>query len=580
MNNNSSFYWYGLLAALIAMPFAALFYLAESIAELPFLPADFMNWLVPFIPGDLITFGINLMVDIIIGLGLGREDTVAKLFESLMAAGIFIGILGGVGALFGLLIERNRANSTPLPTPVIGLVIGIVVGIPFAIISDYELTGNNPFYTGPDFAIRTAWIVGMISLWGMITQVILQRDVAITTADATTTTLATTAQPVAAGTDAEVPSAEATPTSNPMELPVTRASVKMLNRRQFLVQVGGTTAALTVIGAGLGDLLREAEEVIAFEQENFSFSAFPNANAAIIPAPGTRPEYTPLEDHYRIDINTAGPPSVDGDAWRLSLTGLLANPTQFTLQELQDDFTPMNQYVTMSCISNRIAGSLISTIGWTGVSMQDILEVVRPTEEATHIRITSADGFFEYIDLDLIREDERIMLCYAWDEELLRIKHGFPLRIYIPDRYGMKQPKWITEMEFVDSWGRGYWVERGWSAQAIVQTTSVVDTVAVNDAFEFGGQTIIPIGGIAYAGARGISKVEVRIDDGEWVEAALRDPLSETTWTIWRYDWPMESGEHTFAVRCYDGNGTLQIEETRGNKPNGATGIHSIERNV
>ncbi len=66
---------------------------------------------------------------------------------------------------------------------------------------------------------------------------------------------------------------------------------------------------------------------------------------------------------------------------------------------------------------------------------------------------------------------------------------------------------------------------------------------------------MIPVGGIAWAGDRGISKVEVSVDGGDWVEAELRDPLSTETWVIWRYNWPFASGSHTFAVRCYDGNG-------------------------
>jgi hypothetical protein len=49
-------------------------------------------------------------------------------------------------------------------------------------------------------------------------------------------------------------------------------------------------------------------------------------------------------------------------------------------------------------------------------------------------------------------------------------------------------------------------------------------------------RTLIPLGGIAHARARGIARVEVRVDDGPWPEASLRTPLSELTWRIWRYD--------------------------------------------
>jgi hypothetical protein len=71
--------------------------------------------------------------------------------------------------------------------------------------------------------------------------------------------------------------------------------------------------------------------------------------------------------------------------------------------------------------------------------------------------------------------------------------------------------------------------------------------------------------------------VEVRSADGDapWHEAQLRTPLSDTTWVIWRYDWPFEEGRHTFQVRCVEADGTPQIEENTPPRPSGATGIHS-----
>ena len=123
-------------------------------------------------------------------------------------------------------------------------------------------------------------------------------------------------------------------------------------------------------------------------------------------------------------------------------------------------------------------------------------------------------------------------------------------------------------------------IKRGWDAVAQVRATAVVDVVASDSLIEEDDQTLVPIGGIAYAGARGISKVEVKIDDGEWVEAQLREPLSDLTWVIWRYDWPFEEGEHTFAVRCYEGGGTLQITEDNSVLPSGATGIHEVTQDL
>ena len=207
--------------------------------------------------------------------------------------------------------------------------------------------------------------------------------------------------------------------------------------------------------------------------------------------------------------------------------------------------------------------------------MQDVLAEVRPTSDARYMIIYSGDGFYETVDLDLIHADERIMFAYAWDGRPIPFDHGFPLRIWLPDRYGMKQPKWITGIEIVNEYKEGYWVERGWDEEAIVRATSVIDTVAVDSIIEKDGQKFVPIGGIAYAGVRGISKVEVEVfNKGNWMEAQLRKPLSDASWVIWRVDWPFQEGNHEFVVRCEEADGTLQIEEYNPPRPSGATAYH------
>jgi DMSO/TMAO reductase YedYZ molybdopterin-dependent catalytic subunit len=304
-------------------------------------------------------------------------------------------------------------------------------------------------------------------------------------------------------------------------------------------------------------------------------NTLPNAGAELTPAPGTRPEFTSLKDHYRIDISTT-PPTISKTNWRLRIIGLVENPLELTLDDVRNRYPPLDQFITLACISNPVAGDLTSTQRWTGVSLQRLLPDLRLRPEATHLKISSADGFFEIVSLETIRADERVMLTYAWDGVPLLTKHGFPLRIYIPNLYGMKQPKWIQSIEAIDHWEPGYWVERGWDREARMKATAVIDTVAVDMMItQANERTLIPIGGIAHAGARGISKVEVQADGGEWREARLREPLSGLTWVIWRYDWPFQPGSHNFMVRCYDGSGDVQVAEESAPHPNGASGLHS-----
>jgi DMSO/TMAO reductase YedYZ molybdopterin-dependent catalytic subunit len=176
------------------------------------------------------------------------------------------------------------------------------------------------------------------------------------------------------------------------------------------------------------------------------------------------------------------------------------------------------------------------------------------------------------VALEEIAGDERVMLAYAWDGVPLTIEHGFPLRIYIPNVYGMKQPKWIESIEVMDHWEEGYWVSRGWDKYARMKATSVIDTISIDKS---GSNGIVPIGGIAHAGTRGISKVENQVNGGQWEEAKLRTPISGQTWVIWRYDWPFQKGKHTFTVRCFDGKGSPQITEEAVPHPSGASGLHT-----
>jgi DMSO/TMAO reductase YedYZ molybdopterin-dependent catalytic subunit len=196
--------------------------------------------------------------------------------------------------------------------------------------------------------------------------------------------------------------------------------------------------------------------------------------------------------------------------------------------------------------------------------------------EAQQLSITAADGFYESVTMaDML--DPRTLLVYGMNGETLSIEHGFPLRIYIPNHYGMKQPKWITRIEAIDHEGSGYWVERGWSKEAHPQIISIIDIVTRNAA-EAGS---VMVGGIAWAGDRGIQQVEVQIDDGAWSAAELRlPPLSPLTWVQWRYDGPVPPGRHIFRVRATDGTGTLQIGAASAPAPNGATGYHTLTASV
>ena len=536
--------WGALTGVFVSAPLIAVLYLMDKWIDLAFAPFDTFDWVAGVLPGPLITFGIDAMIETLMLLDVSVKDF-AKTAEQIMAVGLFLG--AGVVATIAVFAIVDRRG--PGDGPRLGLLCGAILGVPVALITASKTQSSI------DPTVNFIWIMAATLVWGVAAVVIARRLLLRPTA-------------VYVSEDGD-------------------RAVEVLGRRQFLVRMGVATATITVAGAGIGNVLagneqRRLEAELAAMRDKMANS--PNAPAAIElpneddplkPALGTRPEYTAVRDHYKIFIRSE-PTMIDGATWTLPITGLVDNPVDLTLEDIRGRYDARNEFVTLSCISNRVGGDLISTTYWTGASIQDILEDVRPQSGASHLFITSGDGFFETVDLDLIASDERIMLAYNWDGKPIPFDHGFPLRIWIPDRFGMKQPKWITGIEVIGEYRPGYWVERNWDEVARVHATAVVDTVAIDAVIEEGDRRFVPIGGIAYAGARGISKVEVRVEgDGQWQEAQLRSPLSDTTWVIWRYDWPFEEGRHTFEVRCVEKDGTPQTEEVNPPRPSGATGIHT-----
>jgi DMSO/TMAO reductase YedYZ molybdopterin-dependent catalytic subunit len=526
-----------LVGAFLTAPLIAVFFLAWKVAGLPFVPFQVFDWTSRLLPGGVITFGIDSMVKVIRALKIADTSSAAKAAEQSMAIGIFL--IGGalLGAVLFATLRALRVRRPVLP----GIVLGIAAGLGAVAVA----RSLEPVST-VSREVREGWTLAAFGVWGSFLGLANRR---------------LTRQRIELRGELDRSAAD--------------KRIERLDRRSFLVRLGAASATITVAGAAIGSLAggRRRGEVATGKRWS-SDHLLPNSGAGLPPAAGTRPEYTPLEDHYRIDITTT-PPVIDGAAWRLKVSGLVERPLELTLEQIRA-YEPLHQFVTLACISNPIAGSLIGTTRWTGVSMQRLLPDLRLAPTATHLKLSSADHFYEIVALDTIRSDARVMLAYDWDGVPLTTKHGFPLRIYIPNLYGMKQPKWLQSIEATDHWEPGYWVKRGWDRIARMKATSVIDTISVDMMLaQADSSTRIPIGGIAHAGARGISKAEIRVDDGPWHEARLRTPLSETTWVVWRYDWPFQPGNHTFTVRCFDGAGVAQIADVAPPHPSGASGLHS-----
>jgi DMSO/TMAO reductase YedYZ molybdopterin-dependent catalytic subunit len=275
----------------------------------------------------------------------------------------------------------------------------------------------------------------------------------------------------------------------------------------------------------------------------------------------------------------AGIPTVDPSEWRLHIDGLVKRPLELSHAEILAH-PKVESVRTLACIGNPVGGSLIGTPRWGGVLADDLWTQVRIRPEATHAKFTAMDGYRTSVDLAWILQPG-VLLAHEMNGEPLPAEHGFPLRILMPGLYGQKMPKWITCIEFIEGPFLGYWESNGWSDTADVRTHSAIWRPRRGELIRSGN---VPVYGLAFAGLRRITGVEVRIDDGDWQPTARVQDNSPLAWTQWSSSWLAAPGEHRIAVRARDEAGFMQGTDSGslgvGAFPAGADAIHAVTVDV
>jgi DMSO/TMAO reductase YedYZ molybdopterin-dependent catalytic subunit len=291
---------------------------------------------------------------------------------------------------------------------------------------------------------------------------------------------------------------------------------------------------------------------------------------------GMPAEVTPNGQFYQISKNFFDP-TVDVGKWALEVKGQVAKPLRLSLEEFKKAAPTVERYQTFECISNEVGGDLIGNAKWKAVRCKDILALAEVKPGAKTIVWHAADGYTESIPLDIAMHPETL-LAYEMNGEPIPQKHGAPVRVLLVNRYGMKQPKWLTTIEVTDREYRstkGYWEQQGWSQDAFVK---------VNSAFrvETRDGAAVALGGWAFAGNRGISKVEFSADGGKtWLPAAVKEALGENCWQFWSAMWtPPRPGDYTVKVRATDRKGSLQPAEPKPTLPDGGQGYHTVKVHV
>ncbi|MGE5335015.1 MAG: molybdopterin-dependent oxidoreductase [Nitrososphaerota archaeon] len=340
-----------------------------------------------------------------------------------------------------------------------------------------------------------------------------------------------------------------------MSAPVTTG----ISRRAALEVGGAVVLSLAAGGVAFNRLLAEW-----YARSNLTYEGMRTPDTVVN-------AITPNSDFYVVSKNVLDP-TVRVERWRLEITGLVRAPRSWTLEQLRA-LESESRPITLECISNEVGGHLISTAWWRGVTLRTVLAAAGgavPT--ATHLIFYGVDGYTTSLPLaDLLQA--RTLLAWEMNGQPLPDRHGFPLRALVAGRYGEQSAKWLSRIELTDHPYKGFYQSQGWS-DGPLSTMSRIDTPT--GTAPFGALTV---SGIAFAGLRAITRVEISADGGaHWYDAALLPPLSDQSWRFWQWTWrPSAPGHYTLVVRATDSSGALQTGTVRPGVPNGATGWHTVQ---
>ena len=331
-----------------------------------------------------------------------------------------------------------------------------------------------------------------------------------------------------------------------------------LSRRSFLELLGGSLGALSLGYVGVRAIAAAPP------------SPASGSTLGRLPSPVTSPQ-----DFYVVSKDLFGPPRIPGSSWRLALSG--ARPLSLSLADLSA-MPQQDQFQTLECISNPVGGTLISNGSWRGVPLARLVELTGVPAGTSQLVFDCADGYTESLDL-ATGIHPGTLLALQLDSRPLPAEHGYPARILAPGLYGMKNPKWLTGMRFIKGTYAGYWEQQGWNPAALPRTFSRFDFPAASGQLAGGRRYLLS--GVAYAGLRGISQVEVSVDGGRsWRRARLEPPLSPYCWTIWSLIWGPAPGLYQLTVRARDGSSRPQTERATGSYTEGATGLQQLQVEV
>jgi DMSO/TMAO reductase YedYZ molybdopterin-dependent catalytic subunit len=352
------------------------------------------------------------------------------------------------------------------------------------------------------------------------------------------------------------------------------------DRRAFLTWTGtaGAVGVLAAVGgralAGRSTTADAPAATVVLPEPTVTL---PGATSATVVPPaglavdGLTPLITPNADFYRIDTALTIPhPALDG--WRLRIDGEVDSPFALSFDELMA-LPQVEAPVTIACVSNKVGGDLVGTAVWQGVPLSALLERAGVRSGGEQVVGRSLDGFTVGFPTAAAHDGRTALVAVGMNGEPLPREHGFPARLIVEGLYGyVSATKWLSSIELRGWDFDGYWIPLGWAKEGPIKTQSRIDVPRSGAGIDPGQ---VAVAGVAWAPGRGISAVEVQVDDDDWRPAQLGPEISDGTWRQWVWQWEASSGSHTLRVRATDGTGEVQTAEVAPPDPDGATGWHT-----
>ena len=239
----------------------------------------------------------------------------------------------------------------------------------------------------------------------------------------------------------------------------------------------------------------------------------PPPTGADFDVPGITPIVVANDAFYQIDTRL-GTPHIDQTTWSLRIHGMVDREVTLTYDQLVA-MPLVEQYVTIACVSNEVGGHLVGNAKWTGVNLNSVLATAGVQPGATQVVGRAYDGWTSGFPTEhLSGAGKDAMIVVLMNGEPLPARHGFPARLIIPGLYGyVSATKWITEIELTTLEAfDAYWINLGWAKEGPILTQSRIDTPRSGEGV---GNGPVQIAGVAWAPTRGISKVEINLDDGD-----------------------------------------------------------------